>query len=161
MMPCLATAHALVLLDDHTIVRDLMGKTMLEALDWVMSKVRRAHSCGCAVLGMRCWLTHVDGRGPGPAGEDDGAAPHAAARAAPVPVLIGAEAHVSSGERAACDRIITLPQRTPHAPPHARASRAPLNCERHWSCSVACAHLAALDMHFTSDLDETQSADVE
>ena len=85
---------ALVLLDDGTIVGDSMEKMTLEALDWVMSKVRRARGCCCAVLGVRCWLTRADGRGPGRAGEDDGAAPHAAARAVPVSVLVGAEAHL-------------------------------------------------------------------
>lgn len=35
---CLAAAHALVRLDDDTIVGDPMEKTTLEALDWKLSK---------------------------------------------------------------------------------------------------------------------------
>lgn len=35
---CLAAAHALVLLDDGTVVGDPMEKTTLEALDWKLSK---------------------------------------------------------------------------------------------------------------------------
>ena len=35
---CLAAAHALVRLDDGTIVGDPMEKTTLEALDWKLSK---------------------------------------------------------------------------------------------------------------------------
>jgi len=37
-MLCLAAAHALVRLDDGTIVGDSMEKTTLEALDWKLSK---------------------------------------------------------------------------------------------------------------------------
>ena len=35
---CLAAAHALVRLDDGTIVGDPMEKTTLEALDWKLAK---------------------------------------------------------------------------------------------------------------------------
>lgn len=35
---CLAAAHALVKLDDGTIVGDPMEKTTLEALEWQISK---------------------------------------------------------------------------------------------------------------------------
>jgi cation-transporting ATPase 13A1 len=35
---CLAAAHALVRLDDGTVVGDPMEKTTLEALDWKLSK---------------------------------------------------------------------------------------------------------------------------
>ena len=35
---CLAAAHALVQLDDGTIIGDPMEKTTLEALDWTISK---------------------------------------------------------------------------------------------------------------------------
>jgi magnesium-transporting ATPase (P-type) len=35
---CLAAAHALVLLDDGTVVGDPMEKTTLEVLDWKLSK---------------------------------------------------------------------------------------------------------------------------
>ncbi|KAF8590671.1 endoplasmic reticulum Ca-transporting P-type ATPase [Ramaria rubella] len=35
---CLAAAHALVLLDDGTVVGDPMEKTTLEALEWILSK---------------------------------------------------------------------------------------------------------------------------
>lgn len=35
---CLAAAHALVLLDDGTVVGDPMEKTSLEALEWTLSK---------------------------------------------------------------------------------------------------------------------------
>lgn len=35
---CLATAHALVRLDDGTIVGDPMEKTTLEALEWTLQK---------------------------------------------------------------------------------------------------------------------------
>lgn len=37
---CLAAAHALVLLDDGTVVGDPMEKTTLEALEWTLSKGR-------------------------------------------------------------------------------------------------------------------------
>lgn len=37
-MLCLGTAHALVRLDDGTIVGDPMEKTTLEALDWQISQ---------------------------------------------------------------------------------------------------------------------------
>lgn len=35
---CLAAAHALVRLDDGTVVGDPMEKTTLEALDWKLAK---------------------------------------------------------------------------------------------------------------------------
>ena len=41
---CLAAAHALVLLDDGTVVGDLMEKTALEALEWQLAKGMLHHS---------------------------------------------------------------------------------------------------------------------
>jgi cation-transporting ATPase 13A1 len=42
---CLAAAHALVQLDDGTIVGDPMEKTTLEALDWSLGKGKLVKSC--------------------------------------------------------------------------------------------------------------------
>ena len=52
-MLCLASAHALVRLDDGTIVGDPMEKTALEALDWALisgDKVAPTHPQATAAL---------------------------------------------------------------------------------------------------------------
>ena len=70
-MLCLASAHALVRLDDGTIVGDPMEKTALEALDWALisgDKVAPTHPQAAASLKptIRCQLllfcteTHID-----------------------------------------------------------------------------------------------------
>jgi hypothetical protein len=86
---CLASAHALVRLDDGTIVGDPMEKTTLDALNWQLSKGPsfRLYTARCSIytpVSRRC--RHVL-RAFDPA-------PHFAHDPAPLPVQLRAQAHV-------------------------------------------------------------------
>ncbi len=99
----LAAAHALVLLEDGTIVGDPMEKTTLSALDWKLSKgERRVCRRDLSLIDdRRPGLAHGEGR---PSQISD---PHPKA----IPVLFGPQAHVycfchlrRSGPQVGCGR---------------------------------------------------------
>ncbi len=85
---CLAAAHALVELDDGTIVGDPMEKTTLEALDWVVSKGRQDAPA------FLCLTERILPRSSNCQSEN-GTTPNDHIYSSTLPVLLGLETHVN------------------------------------------------------------------